>query len=157
MPSGKTHELINITVLVVLLAVFYYLSAWQKTPIATRYLDTYTILIFSMSYIFATFFLSPDLDTKSRSYKRWKMLRIFWWPYRIIFKHRGFSHNIVLGPISIILNLALIAVAIIVFTDIEPESIPLRLAIAIIAGIVLSIDVHIISDRFISKIKYVFK
>jgi uncharacterized metal-binding protein len=157
MPSGKTHELINITVLVVLLAVFYYLSAWQKTPIATRYLDTYTILIFSMSYIFATFFLSPDLDTKSRSYKRWKMLRILWWPYRIIFKHRGFSHNIVLGPISIILNLALIAVAIIVFTGIEPESIPLRLAIAIIAGIVLSIDVHIISDRFISKIKYVFK
>lgn len=157
MPSGKTHELINITVLVVLLAVFYYLSAWQKTPIATRYLDTYTILVFSMSYFFATFFLSPDLDTKSRSYKRWKMLRILWWPYRIIFKHRGFSHNIVLGPISIILNLALIAVSIIVYTGIEPESIPLRLAIAIIAGIVLSIDVHIISDRFISKIKYLFK
>lgn len=157
MPSGKTHEHINITVLVVLLAVFYYLLTWQKTPMVTRYLNTYTILTFSVSYLFATFFLSPDLDTKSRSYKRWKMLRILWWPYRIIFKHRGFSHNLILGPLTILLNLALIVFAIILLTGIEPESIPLRLAIAIIAGIVLSIDVHIISDSFFSKIKHVLK
>jgi uncharacterized metal-binding protein len=66
MPSGKTHEIINITVLVVILAGFYYFSSWQKNEIVTKYLDTYTILAFSASYIFATFFLSPDLDTKSR-------------------------------------------------------------------------------------------
>ncbi len=157
MPSGKTHEIINITVLVVILAGLYYFSTWQKNEIVTKYLDTYTILAFSASYIFATFFLSPDLDTKSRPYKRWKILKILWWPYRIMFKHRGYSHNIVLGPLSIILNLVLIAVVIILITGVEVKDIPLKLAVAIIVGIVLSIDVHIIADSLVSKIKHVFK
>lgn len=157
MPSGKTHEMINITILTALLAGLYYLSTMQGTSMITAYLDTYTILAFCVSYLFATFFLSPDLDTKSKPYKRWKMLRILWWPYRVIFKHRGFSHNLVLGPLSIILNLVLIAVAFFLLTGIEPRTIPLRSAVAVIAGIVLSIDVHIISDRSISKIKYALK
>lgn len=141
----------------VLLAVFYYLLIWKKAPMVTRYLDTYTILAFSLSYLFATFFLSPDLDTKSRSYKRWKILRILWWPYRIIFKHRGVSHNVVLGPLSILLNLVLIGFALVILAGIEVRPIPLRFAVAVIVGIVLSIDVHIISDSLISKIKHVFK
>lgn len=157
MPSGKTHDMINITVLLAILAGLYYFSTWQKSAIVTKYLDIYTILTFSVSYLFATFFLSPDLDTKSRPYKRWKMLRILWWPYRIIFKHRGYSHNIVLGPLSIILNLVLIAVVIILLTGIEMKTIPLKFAVAVIAGIVLSIDVHILSDSLISKTKHVFK
>lgn len=157
MPSGKTHEIINITVLMVILAGLYYFSTWQKNEIVTKYLDIYTILAFSASYIFATFFLSPDLDTKSRPYKRWKILKILWWPYRIMFKHRGYSHNIVLGPLSIILNLVLIAVVIILFTGVEVKDIPLKLAVAIIVGIVLSIDVHIIADSLVSKTKHVFK
>ncbi len=157
MPSGKTHEIINITVLMVILAGLYYFSTWQKNEIVTKYLDIYTILAFSASYIFATFFLSPDLDTKSRPYKRWKILKILWWPYRIMFKHRGYSHNIVLGPLSIILNLVLIAVVIILITGVEVKDIPLKLAFAIIVGIVLPIDVHIISDSLVSKTKHVFK
>jgi uncharacterized metal-binding protein len=157
MPSGKTHEIINITVLMVILAGLYYFSTWQKNEMVTKYLNTYTILAFSASYLFATFFLSPDLDTKSRPYKRWKILRILWWPYRIMFKHRGYSHNIVLGPLSIILNLVMIAVVIILITGVEVKDIPLKLAVAIIVGIVLSIDVHILSDSLISKTKHVFK
>ena len=157
MPSGKTHEIINITVLMVILAGLYYFSTWQKNEIVTKYLDIYTILAFSASYLFATFFLSPDLDTKSRPYKRWKILRILWWPYRIMFKHRGYSHNIVLGPLSIILNLVMIAVVIILITGVEVKDIPLKLAVAIIVGIVLSIDVHIIADSLVSKTKHVFK
>ncbi|WP_321420536.1 metal-binding protein [uncultured Methanomethylovorans sp.] len=157
MPSGKNHEIINITVLMVILAGLYYFSTWQKNEIVTKYLDTYTIMVFSACYLFATFFLSPDLDTKSRPYKRWKILRILWWPYRIMFKHRGYSHNLVLGPLSIILNLVLIAVVIILLTGVEVKDIPLKLAVAIIVGIVLSIDVHIISDSLVSKTKHVFK
>lgn len=157
MPSGKTHDVINITVLMAILACLYYFSAWQKTVIITRYMDIYTTLAFSVSYLFATFFLSPDLDTKSRPYKRWKMLRILWWPYRIIFKHRGYSHNIVLGPLSIISNLVLIAVVIILLTGIKVHTIPLKFAASVIIGIVLSIDLHIISDTLVSKTKQVFK
>jgi uncharacterized metal-binding protein len=89
--------------------------------------------------------------------KRWKILKILWWPYRIVFKHRGYSHNIVIGPLSIILNLVLITVVIILFTGVEVKDIPLKLAVAIIVGIVLSIDVHIIADSLVSKIKHVFK
>lgn len=157
MPSGKTHEMINITILTALLAGLYYLSTLQRTSMITAYLDTYTILAFCLSYLFATFFLSPDLDTKSKPYKRWKMFRILWWPYRVIFKHRGCSHNLVLGPLSIILNLALIAFAFFLLAGIEVQTIHLRFAVAVVAGIVLSIDIHIISDKSISKIKYVFK
>ncbi|WP_370576120.1 metal-binding protein [Methanomethylovorans sp.] len=157
MPSGKTHEKINITVLVVILTGLYYLSTRQETAIVFRYLDIYKILTFSVSYLFATFFLSPDLDTKSRPYKRWKMLRILWWPYRIIFKHRGFSHNMFLGPLTILLNLALITFALLLFTGIELRSIPPRFAVAFIAGMILPIEVHIISDILVPKIKFAVK
>lgn len=157
MPGGKTHELINITLLVAILAGLYHLSKWQETALVVRYLDTYKILAFSVSYLFATFFLSPDLDTKSRPYKRWKMLKILWWPYRIIFKHRGFSHNMIMGPLTILLNLALIAFALLLLADVELRAIPLRFAVEVIAGITLSIEVHIISDILVPKIKFAVK
>lgn len=156
MPSGKTHELINITVLAATLAGLYYVSTRQETAMVIGYLNTYTILAFSISYLFATFFLSPDLDTKSRPYKRWKILRILWWPYRIIFKHRGFSHNIIVGPLTILLNLALIVFAFLLLTGIRLQNIPLWIVIAATIGIVLSIEIHIISDSFFSKVKSLF-
>ncbi len=153
MPGGKTHELINITALVSILAVFYYLSTWPETGAFARHPDIYEILVFSVSYIFATFFLSPDLDTKSRPYKRWKMLRILWWPYRIIFKHRGFSHNMILGPLTILVYLTVIVLASLLLSGVGLQNIPIRMVIASTAGIVLSVEIHIISDRFFSKVK----
>ena len=153
MPGGKTHELINITALVSILTVVYYLSTWPETGAFARHPDIYEILVFSVSYIFATFFLSPDLDTKSRPYKRWKMLRILWWPYRIIFKHRGFSHNMILGPLTILVYLTVIVLASLLLSGVGLQNIPIRMVIAATAGIVLSVEIHIISDRFFSKVK----
>lgn len=74
MPSGKTHDMINITVLLAILAGLYYFSTWQKSAIVTKYLDIYTVLAFLSPTYSQHLFLSPDLDTKSRPYKRWKML-----------------------------------------------------------------------------------
>jgi len=153
MPGGKTHEVINITVLAAILAGIFYLRAWQETIMIPGYLDTYTIIAFSCSYLFATFFLSPDLDTKSRPYKRWKMLRILWWPYRVIFKHRGVSHNMILGPITILLNFVLMLIVLTLLAGVGLYDIPLRILITATVGMILPIEIHIISDCFFSMIK----
>jgi uncharacterized metal-binding protein len=153
MPGGKTHETINITVLAAILAGIFYLTIWQETAILSRYMDAYAVMAFSCSYLFATFFLSPDLDTKSRPYKRWKMLRILWWPYRTIFKHRGFSHNMILGPITILLNFVLILSLFTLLSGVGLHSIPQGILIAATVGMILPIEIHIMSDCFISMVK----
>jgi uncharacterized metal-binding protein len=153
MPDGKTHETINAAALIASLAGLYHISSGYGNAVIGSYLDTYTILVFSVAYLFATFFLSPDLDTHSRPYKRWKMFRILWWPYRIIFKHRGFSHNLILGPLSILINLALITIPLLLLVGVELQKIPSGFILAAIVGIVLSMEIHIISDRLISKMR----
>jgi uncharacterized metal-binding protein len=155
MPNVKTHDTINTAVLVAVLSGLYYLM-WKEIGFVSIYLNTYTLLVFSLAYLFATFYLSPDLDTNSKPYKRWGMLRILWWPYKVIFKHRGFSHNPILGPLSIILNLGLIIAALLLLGGVDLQIIPTNFIIPAMAGMVLSMEVHIISDSFVSKLKSIF-
>lgn len=156
MPGGKTHDMINIAVLIVVLAVLSYLTMWNVNEMAVKYLDIYTIAVFSLSYLFATFFLSPDLDIESKPYKRWKMFRILWWPYKVIFKHRGLSHNPIIGPLSIVINLALIVALLLLLMGIELHKGHLRFIVVAMIGMVLSMEVHIISDFLVSKLKSYF-
>jgi len=106
--------------------------------------------------LFATFFLSPDLDIESKPYKRWRIFKFLWWPYKVIFKHRGISHNPILGPLSIVLNLALIVAVLLLLMGVDLYKIPLRLIVAATTGMCLSMEVHIISDFLISKMKSYF-
>ncbi|MDK2830862.1 MAG: hypothetical protein PWQ75_614 [Methanolobus sp.] len=154
-PDGKTHDAINAAVLTIVLIGFYYAFREGINPVVT-YLDNYTIAAFSIAYIFATLFLSPDLDISSKPYKRWGVLRVLWWPYKELFKHRGLSHHPVIGPLSIVLNLLVIVAAVFLLIGIDYELIPSSLMIASIGGIVLSIEVHIISDNMVSKFKSIF-
>jgi len=156
MPGGKTHDTINIAVLIVLLAGIFYLTMWNVNELAVKYLDIYTIAVFSLSYLFATFFLSPDLDIESKPYKRWKMFRFLWWPYKVIFKHRGLSHNPIIGPLSIVINLALIVAVLLLLMGVELHQGYLRFIVAATIGMVLSMEVHIISDFLVSKMKSIF-
>lgn len=156
MPDGKTHEMINTAVLIVAVSGLLYLATLKEALLIAGYLNTYTIMTFAVAYLFATFFLSPDLDIESSSYKRWGIFRILWWPYKVIFKHRGFSHNLILGPLSIVMNLALIAIPVLLLAGVQPQSLPPDFIIAAVAGMVLSMEVHIISDNFISGIKGAF-
>ncbi|MCP9816129.1 DUF2227 family putative metal-binding protein [Synechococcus sp. GreenBA-s] len=42
--------------------------------------------------------LSPDLDTRSNATRRWGPLRLLWWPYRRLLRHRSLlSHSPLLG------------------------------------------------------------
>ncbi|MEZ5335276.1 MAG: metal-binding protein [Methanolobus sp.] len=155
MPDGKTHETINAVVLIAVLAGFYYMII-NENEFAIKYFDATVLLIFSLGYIFATFFLSPDLDIQSKPYKRWGLLKILWWPYKVIFKHRGYSHHPVIGPLSIVLNLAIIVAMVLFIGGFEAKSVPPGFIVPAIAGMVLSMEVHIVSDSFVSKFKSIF-
>ncbi|WP_094228754.1 metal-binding protein [Methanolobus psychrotolerans] len=154
MPDGKTHDLINATVLIIVLSGLYYLG--KERTIDLSYLNMPIILAFSTAYLFATFFLSPDLDINSKPYKRWGILRIIWWPYKVVFKHRGLSHHPVVGPLSIVMNLAIIVASLLLLAGFELHKIPGTFIIAVTTGMIMSMEVHIISDCLISKLKSIF-
>jgi uncharacterized metal-binding protein len=66
--------------------------------------------VFIATYIFSLLWLSPDIDLEnSKSMKRWGILRFIWLPYAKLFRHRGISHNIVLGPLTRLIYLLIIA------------------------------------------------
>ena len=68
---------------------------------------------FAAGYIFASFFLSPDLDLfYSTATKNWKFLRILWWPYSKLMKHRGLSHSLFLATITKLLYMSFVALSI---------------------------------------------
>ena len=154
MPGAKTHDLISITVLAIILSGLFYLMVFKQNSPAVGYLDIYSILIFALAYLFATFFLSPDLDIDSTPYKRWGILRILWWPYKVIFKHRGMSHHPIIGPLSILINLIIILLPLVILSELGVAQIPLKFIAAAIIGIVIPIEVHIVADAVISKAKH---
>ena len=87
MPSGKTHDAVTI-----LLAV----PAFAVTYAATRSISASTVV--AVAFVFGGLMFGPDLDTVSRQYSRWSILRVIWYPYRAFFKHRSrFSHGLILG------------------------------------------------------------
>ncbi len=68
---------------------------------------------FAAGYVFASFFLSPDLDLfYSTATKNWKFLRILWWPYSKLMKHRGLSHSLFLATITKLLYMSFVALSI---------------------------------------------
>ena len=75
--------------------------------------DYAVIITFAAAYIFATRYLSPDLDINSKPYQRWGALRVLWYPYMKVFKHRQASHNLIIGPLSVVLYLTLIVVPVV--------------------------------------------
>lgn len=102
------------------------------------------LLLFTLGYCFATFLVTPDLDTNSRPYNRWKVFRFLWWPYNKLFKHRGLSHHCVWGPVTLIgycsLLLAPIGLVPILST---------RALCTFLVGMVIAIEMHILADRII--------
>ncbi len=82
MPKSHTHEKWALLFAMPLSYIYFKLSG-----------NLISSIVFFVSFIFGVFMLSPDLDTKSKSYSRWGFLRFIWLPYRKIMKHRSiFSH-----------------------------------------------------------------
>jgi uncharacterized metal-binding protein len=86
MAMGKTHDWVTLACLpsVWLIAQWGFHWPWHICALVT--LGTYV----------GGFWLSPDLDTRSRPFYRWGYLRFIWWPYQWLAKHRSsLSHGLV--------------------------------------------------------------
>jgi uncharacterized metal-binding protein len=86
-PSAKTHD-----------AITFMLAAPAG---AAAYAATHQLsaaLIVGIAFVFGGLMFGPDLDTVSRQYSRWGILRFLWFPYRHFTPHRSrLSHGLILG------------------------------------------------------------
>ena len=89
MPSGKTHDAITL-----LLAAPTFAAAWGATG------NLILASVATAGMLFGGLMFGPDLDILSRQYTRWGPLRLLWWPYRVVFRHRSrWSHGIIFGTL----------------------------------------------------------
>lgn len=87
MPSGKTHDAVTF-----LLTAPIGAAAWKVT-------ENYpTAGIIAFAFLIGGLMFGPDLDTMSKQYTRWGVLRLLWYPYQVFFKHRSrWSHGLIFG------------------------------------------------------------
>jgi len=116
------------------------------------------ILTFAVSYILSMALLSPDLDlSRSRASRRWGLLRWLWVPYAIVFRHRQMSHHLILGPLTRVLYLLAIGLALaFVYMVLTRRALqfsipPLSSILAALLGLYLPNLTHILSDRLHSE------
>ena len=114
MASGRRHETVNLLALGGLTAVWYWgrqdgqpLIPEALAPLAAR-------VAFVVSYLIGTFLVTPDLDLANRSVRaksNWGVFGILWLPYGALFKHRGLSHSWLLGPLTRLLYMLILFLA----------------------------------------------
>jgi len=94
MPSGRTHLCIELLAFVPSLVGCA--ALWRNDVLGEG-----EVVAFGSAYLFSSLFLSPDLDLRgSAAARRWGAARALWSPYAAIFRHRGLSHHILLGPLT---------------------------------------------------------
>jgi uncharacterized metal-binding protein len=87
MPSGKTHDVITFFLVAPTFAVTYAMT--RDIPISS-------VVTFGM--LFGGLMFGPDLDTVSKQYARWGILKFLWYPYQAFFAHRSrWSHGLIFG------------------------------------------------------------
>src|ERR671933_365414 len=90
MPSGKTHDLVTVALAPPTFAAAWGLSGGSLTLSAAA----------TAAMLFGGLMFGPDLDIQSRQYTRWGPLRLLWWPYKVVFRHRSrWSHGIIFGTL----------------------------------------------------------
>lgn len=66
----------------------------------------------ALAFLLGGLWLSPDLDTRSNPTRRWGPLRLLWWPYRRLLRHRSLlSHSPLLGTSGRLLYLMALLLA----------------------------------------------
>jgi uncharacterized metal-binding protein len=89
MPSGKTHDAITF-----LFVAPVFAAGWKITG------NTATAAVVSVAFLFGGLMFGPDLDTMSKQYTRWGILRFLWYPYQAFFAHRSrWSHGLIFGTL----------------------------------------------------------
>lgn len=99
MSSGSTHDKITLC----LVPITYAGTAHYMPSLAP----------FTALGCAAGLWLSPDLDTVSKPFKRWGILRVIWVPYLRLVKHRSLiSHSPVLSTLIRVAYLGVPAIAV---------------------------------------------
>lgn len=139
MPNCRTHDIITITVAPVVAGLSYFITK-----------DVKTAGIISAFYLFASLMFNGDLDTVSRPYNRWLLLKMIWIPYQMMFNHRSiFTHGLVIGTVIRIIYVCLIPAIILYFKgsfDVL-TNIDTNLLILGFVGLESGAAVHTISDK----------
>ena len=114
MPSGRTHESINLLVYGAAAVAYAYARREGLTAEFDTILAPQTLKTFSLSYLIGTFLVTPDLDlaeNRMRARNNWGLLGLLWIPYGALFSHRGLSHTWIIGPLTRLLYLVGIGLA----------------------------------------------
>jgi len=108
MPGFIGHTIGN-TVVLTGTTAFMWSQGWSVADIVAA----------DVGVAIATLILSPDMDLfNSRSMDDWGLLRIFWWPYAKLVKHRDAMHIPLLGTfvrwlyMIVIVSIAIVPIAI---------------------------------------------
>lgn len=112
MPLYKTHIKFNIFLLFLILPAMYFIF----------HIKTTFIIIFTLSFIYSTLFMNPDVDICDKI-KLFSIKGFFTIPFRLyakVFKHRKTSHHIIFGTISRIGFLLILFFLIIFLLDLTP-------------------------------------
>ena len=89
MPSGKTHDAITFLLVA---------PTFAATYIVTKNLAVSGVITFGM--LVGGLMFGPDLDTMSKQYVRWGILKSLWYPYQAFFAHRSrWSHGLIFGTL----------------------------------------------------------
>lgn len=89
MPNGKTHDAITF---------FLVAPTFATSWILTKDLMASTIITLGM--LIGGLMFGPDLDTMSKQYVRWGILKYLWYPYQAFFSHRSrWSHGLLFGTL----------------------------------------------------------
>ncbi|MBO9129970.1 metal-binding protein [Bacillus sp. 165] len=156
MPSGKTHTKLNLIALPVIIVLLFSYGYTSKS----------FLLFFTIGFIIGTYFLSPDLDIRSASYRKWGLFRIIWYPYQVIMPHRSFlTHTFIIGDLIRLLYLLFVLSPILYFankTVLNSELVSIvesnkTLIFNFVTGVMSASAVHIIADVLNTKRKKLFR
>lgn len=121
MSSGKVHTQRNLFSLYLIIIVFAARVLFGFFLNTNGNIDYNIIVVFSLGFLISTYALSPDLDLgHNQNLVYWGFLKKLWIPYAKFMKHRGisitdprkWSHTPILGTLSRIVYLVLIAIII---------------------------------------------
>ncbi len=118
MSNYKSHSVFNCLIALPIFALFAYKFLHPET----RHL-----FIFSGVFLYATLFMSPDVDL-AKKIKLFSIRGFFTLPFRSyskIFKHRGISHSLFFGTLTRILWLCLWGFALAFLLDYAIEKKPI--------------------------------
>ncbi len=162
MASGRTHETINLVVLGSLAAAYAFGLAQGLNAELEALAPPRTRLTFAVAYLAGTFLVTPDLDLAERRVRaknNWGLLGLLWVPYGALFKHRGWSHSWFVGPLTRLLYLVVLVLALAYLVTLVGSLLGLSLrleaplvagwrepALGALAGYYLSQWLHLIAD-----------